>query len=235
MINRPPPIPGFDYELDWLPAVRAAAKAIGRQKGRDFLAQAGHARNDMLPMMDAALRSYVVSNYQKRSRPPLSALLPKLRGKANGNPTKPDPYLDKFVQLEIDRAARNTESDDVQEHARQALRFVESKIAIKETRQARHAADKDLDRLISSFNSAWIEGFDYELPSYTPGTGRYPAFLYSVIFTYASRLPDEYWDAKVSLLVLAEKRTAIHKRFKRSGIPKLNRLFRKWAKDIDSE
>ena len=228
-MSQPPAIPEFTYRDDWFPAIRAATRTLSGKRRQEFHKNAQDAQDKMIPMLSVAFSSYVAANYQKQSLPVLSSLLPELRGIANGNRIKINQRLDPAVQREIDRAANNSESTDVRDHARMAIRNVEVRIAAKEQREARHKGDRDLDRLIGSFSSSWADGFDGDLPSYTPGIGPFPAFIESAVTTYARRLPDEYANARSSLLAMVDKQTAVHKRYKKTGFPKLKALIRKWA------
>ena len=108
---------------------------------------------------------------------------------------------------------------------------VEEKIKVKKSRVARHKGDKDLDHLFGSFNSVWMEGFDYQLPSFTPGKGPYPIFTEKIITSYANRIPDEFSSAKINLLKLVSSSDAPRKRYRNTGLSNLKALIRRWLEE----
>ena len=236
--KRLPDIPSLDARLDWGPAIQVARNTLRGKRRKKFHAQVPPAQKIMMPMLEDSLRAYVISEYQRSIAVPPSALIPKLQAIADGREESVRQRQGKekriaiATELELRRAASQTGFSDREKQAEVALQNVRKRIAFRQRHygQSRHAGDKELDHLIGSFNSAWFEGFE-EIPTFTPYRGTFPTFLRAILESYAKRLPDEYESARVSLLNVAVKRTALRKRFRNTGLSKLVTQLRRFFKN----
>lgn len=187
----------------------------------------------MLQTVNNVLRNYVVNRVAESFFVRPSRIEPKLKALARGSNVRLEGEVGDAVNMELQRAALQTGSEDPLVIADHAARNVRLKIERnKKYRGAsRHRGDRAMTRLYGSLGVAWLEHTD-QFPGVTnndgPG-GPFLEFVSRVLVVFASKVPDDLASLDSSLKSHL-RRTALsedagHSRFRKTNLSKIPGIF----------
>ena len=134
--------------------------------------------SEMLPVVNSALRDYVLNRVFENSFVAPSRIEPKLKAKARGSSVKLEGQVGDAVNMELQRAAHQTGFSDQLKIAEHAAHNIRLRIERNKKHKGanRHKGDRDLTRLYGSLGVAWLECTD-QFPGVTNNDGPGGPFL----------------------------------------------------------